>query len=63
MRMVKKEFEKDGSGFLKLVPTEPEDMWHAYNLIAAGDTLTTTTTRKAREDIVQPTHSHFIFLF
>lgn len=50
--MVKKEFEKDGSGFLKLVPTEPEDMWHAYNLIVAGDTLTTTTTRKVGDENV-----------
>jgi len=50
MRLVKKEFEKDGSGWLKLVPTEAEDMWHAYNLIAEGDTLTTTTTRKVKSE-------------
>lgn len=48
MKLIKKDFSKDGAGMLKLVPGEPEDMWHAYNLIAPGDTLTTTTTRKVR---------------
>lgn len=28
-----------------LVPDEPEDMWHAYNLVAAGDRLRSTTIR------------------
>eukprot|EP00038_Savillea_parva_P008853 m.179624 g.179624 ORF g.179624 m.179624 type:complete len:421 (+) comp14811_c0_seq1:251-1513(+) len=50
MRLVKKDFTKDGSGWLKLVPTETEDMWHAYNLIAVGDVLTTTTTRKVKSE-------------
>ncbi|PIK42165.1 hypothetical protein BSL78_21001, partial [Apostichopus japonicus] len=29
-----------------LIPEEPEDMWHAYNLVAAGDSLRSTTVRK-----------------
>jgi len=37
---------KDGSGTFKLLPETPEDMWHCYNLIAVGDHLQTTTTRK-----------------
>ena len=28
-----------------LIPDEPEDMWHAYNLIAVGDRLRATTIR------------------
>lgn len=28
-----------------LVPDEAEDMWHAYNLIAIGDHLRSTTIR------------------
>ena len=28
-----------------LVPEEAEDMWHAYNLIAVGDRLKSTTIR------------------
>lgn len=38
--------EKDGSGQIGLIPEEPEDMWHAYNLIAVGDSLRSTTVRK-----------------
>lgn len=28
------------------MPEEPEDMWHAYNLIAKGDNVRSTTIRK-----------------
>lgn len=28
-----------------LLPEEPEDMWHAYNLIAAGDALKAAAVR------------------
>lgn len=31
-----------------LMPEEPEDMWHAYNLIAEGDNVRSTTIRKVR---------------
>ena len=31
---------------ITLIPEEPEDMWHAYNLVAAGDSLRSTTVRK-----------------
>lgn len=29
-----------------LVPEDPEDMWHAYNLIAEGDQVRSSTIRK-----------------
>jgi hypothetical protein len=29
-----------------MLPEEPEDLWHAYNLVCAGDRVTTTTYRK-----------------
>lgn len=29
-----------------LVPEEPEDMWHAYNIIASGDVVRASTIRK-----------------
>lgn len=29
-----------------LIPEEPEDMWHAYNLIAEGDQVRSSTIRK-----------------
>lgn len=33
-----------------LIPEEPEDMWHAYNLIAEGDSVRSTTIRKVQNE-------------
>lgn len=33
-----------------LVPEEPEDMWHAYNLISNGDNVRSTTVRKVQNE-------------
>lgn len=33
-----------------LVPEEPEDMWHAYNLITEGDSVRSTTIRKVQTE-------------
>ncbi|PRD29130.1 UNVERIFIED_CONTAM: pelo [Trichonephila clavipes] len=46
MKLTHKYLEKDGSGSVTLLPEDPEDMWHAYNLVAKGDTLKSTTIRK-----------------
>lgn len=46
MKLLKKAIEKDGSGFVTLIPEEDEDMWHIYNLIQEGDTLRSTTVRR-----------------
>ncbi|GIY26527.1 protein pelota [Caerostris darwini] len=46
MKLVHKYLERDGSGSVTLIPEDPEDMWHAYNLLAEGDTLKSTTIRK-----------------
>lgn len=35
-----------------LVPEEPEDMWHAYNLVALGDSVKSTTIRKVKDESV-----------
>ena len=48
MKLVHKNFEKDGVGSITLVPEETEDMWHAYNLIAEGDSVRASTIRKVR---------------
>jgi protein pelota len=37
---------KNLARFVVLVPEEPEDMWHAYNLIAVGDLIKASTIRK-----------------
>lgn len=46
MKLLAKYIEKDGSGHVTLVAEEPEDMWHAYNLVAEGDSLRASTIRK-----------------
>ncbi|CAI6334551.1 unnamed protein product [Periconia digitata] len=47
MRLLKQQIErKDGSGFAVLLPEEPEDMWHAYNLIQPTDTLRARAIRR-----------------
>lgn len=33
-----------------LIAEEPEDMWHAYNLIAEGDKVRSTTVRKVQNE-------------
>lgn len=33
-----------------LIAEEPEDMWHAYNLIAEGDAVTASTVRKVQTE-------------
>lgn len=46
MKLTYKYFEKDGSGYAKLIPEEAEDMWHVYNLLQEGDNLEGSTIRK-----------------
>ena len=47
MRLVKSAIDqKHGSGFATLIPEEPEDMWHAYNLIQPTDLLRARAMRR-----------------
>ncbi|XP_051230486.1 protein PELOTA 1-like [Lolium perenne] len=46
MKLVNKSLERNGPGSVKLVPQIDDDMWDAYNLIAAGDTVEAITVRK-----------------
>ncbi|KAJ3217800.1 hypothetical protein HDU67_007217 [Dinochytrium kinnereticum] len=46
MKLVNKDISKDGSGTIRLVPEEQEDMWHSYLLIVPGDALKSTTIRR-----------------
>ncbi|CAK1545248.1 unnamed protein product [Leptosia nina] len=50
MKLVFKNIDKDGSGSIGLIPEESEDMWHAYNLIAEGDSVTASTVRKVQNE-------------
>ncbi|KAL8646186.1 MAG: hypothetical protein Q9210_006279 [Variospora velana] len=46
MRLIKQNFERDGSGLVTLFPEEPEDMWYAYNLIRPKDLLRASALRR-----------------
>ncbi|KAF8462530.1 hypothetical protein BDZ91DRAFT_698906 [Kalaharituber pfeilii] len=46
MRLIKNAIDRDGMGAITLFPEEPEDMWHAYNLIHPQDLLHAAAVRK-----------------
>ncbi|KAK3073460.1 Translation factor pelota [Teratosphaeriaceae sp. CCFEE 6253] len=47
MRLIKQNIErKTGEGSAVLLPEDPEDMWHAYNLIQPNDLLRASAVRK-----------------
>ncbi|KAK3067343.1 hypothetical protein LTS18_001170, partial [Coniosporium uncinatum] len=47
MKLVKSAIERStGQGSCTLTPEEPEDMWHAYNLIRPTDTLRASAIRR-----------------
>jgi len=48
MKLLKKNFDKDGSGFVVLIPEESDDLWQLYNLIASGDDVRANTVRKVQ---------------
>ncbi|KAK9873137.1 hypothetical protein WA026_021372 [Henosepilachna vigintioctopunctata] len=50
MKLLSKNVTKDGEGDVALVPEEPEDMWHAFNLISEGDSVRSTTIRKVQTE-------------
>lgn len=50
MKLVHKNIDKAGDGSVVLIPEEPEDMWHAYNLIAEGDQVRSSTIRKVQNE-------------
>jgi len=58
MKLLRREISaKDGDGFVVLCPVDAEDMWHAYNLLSAGDLLTGTTIRKVVKEAVNAVSS------
>ncbi|XP_044731714.1 protein pelota [Chrysoperla carnea] len=50
MKLVYKNVDKEGEGTVALIPEEPEDMWHAYNLISEGDCVRGSTIRKVQSE-------------
>jgi stalled ribosome rescue protein Dom34 len=64
MKLVKKSIDPAGVGYVVLKPQHAEDMWHAYNLIAAGDLVTCATFRKVgtRGDVVDARVSSVVII-
>ncbi|XP_050310451.1 protein pelota [Anthonomus grandis grandis] len=50
MKLLHKDIDKGGQGVVTLIPEEPEDMWHAYNLISEGDSVKSSTIRKVQSE-------------
>ncbi|KAF7011568.1 hypothetical protein CFC21_025857 [Triticum aestivum] len=50
MKLVHRNLTRNGPGSAKLLPEEEDDLWHAYNLIAVGDSLQAVTVRKVLRD-------------
>jgi len=50
MKLIHKEFEKDGKGSATLIAEESEDLWHLYNLAMKGDTVKASTWRKIQKE-------------
>jgi protein pelota len=47
MKLLKSQIEKKtGAGWVALLPEEPEDMWHAYNLIQEHDQIRAKAVRR-----------------
>ena len=46
MKLLEEAFTKGGGGHVRLVPDNPEDMWHLYNLIRVDDHVDAVTFRK-----------------
>uniref|UniRef100_A0A7N0TDQ9 Protein pelota homolog n=1 Tax=Kalanchoe fedtschenkoi TaxID=63787 RepID=A0A7N0TDQ9_KALFE len=46
MKIIRRDFIRDGPGSVKMVPVDPEDLWCVYNLIAPGDSVMAATVRK-----------------
>lgn len=50
MKLISRDIDKNNTGQVTLIPEEAEDMWHAYNLVAVGDSLRSTTIRKVQTE-------------
>eukprot|EP01129_Flabellula_baltica_P006584 TRINITY_DN2479_c0_g1_i1.p1 TRINITY_DN2479_c0_g1~~TRINITY_DN2479_c0_g1_i1.p1 ORF type:complete len:386 (-),score=110.58 TRINITY_DN2479_c0_g1_i1:12-1169(-) len=46
MQIKGRRFDKNGSGYVVLIPEEPEDLWIIYNLIHVGDHIRAVTWRR-----------------
>ncbi|QRV72753.1 mRNA surveillance protein pelota protein [Ceratobasidium sp. AG-Ba] len=48
MQLVGRRIDKNGQGYVTLVPQDDEDMWHIYNLIQEGDEVRAAAARRVQ---------------
>ncbi|EPS73127.1 hypothetical protein M569_01630, partial [Genlisea aurea] len=51
MKIVRRDMMPDGSGSVKMIPEEADDLWLAYNLITQGDLVSASTVRKVMREL------------
>ena len=45
MKLLGRQLDRNNAGRIKLLPQEPEDLWHAFNIIVVGDRVVAKTIR------------------
>eukprot|EP00126_Sphaerothecum_destruens_P004961 Sdes_comp18474_c0_seq1m8458 len=50
MKCLGRYIDKEGKGYVTLLPEQSEDMWHAYNILSCGDQLKATTIRRVQSE-------------
>lgn len=50
MKLLSRHVEPGEPGSVSVIPTDTEDMWHAYNLVQPGDTVRAATIRKVQTE-------------
>ncbi|KAH0935669.1 hypothetical protein HID58_012786 [Brassica napus] len=51
MKIVRRDFVRNGPGSVKMVAEDSDDLWYAYNLIAVGDSVMAVTFRKVQREV------------
>ncbi|KAG6392240.1 hypothetical protein SASPL_146453 [Salvia splendens] len=49
-KIVRRDLTRNGPGSVKMIPEEADDLWIAYNLIVAGDSVMAVTVRKVMRE-------------
>jgi protein pelota len=59
MKILKQEIQpKTREGYAVLLPEEPEDMWHIYNVVCEGDEVRAQTFRKVVKELNNGDYHH-----
>ncbi|XP_056851558.1 protein PELOTA 1 isoform X5 [Raphanus sativus] len=51
MKIVRRDFVRNGPGSVKMVAEDSDDLWYAYNLISTADSVMAVTFRKVQREV------------